>query len=156
MFLGSTFRLTSVSGLLGPCAPEPFFHVYPSTPLLLPGAHSAVNIYTATALHRRSRNSGGRRGSVGTPAGGLTGTGAGGTTRRHDKMRKSLIGQTLGKRGSIGTKSLAKNLAPVTPRPEARHRKKQSSAFDFAEEDMDEGRGEVDEDDDGEDFDYGD
>eukprot|EP00752_Nemacystus_decipiens_P007336 g6562.t1 len=115
---------------------------------------------------RRSRNSGGRRGSVGTPAGGgLHSAGAGGATRRHDKMRKSLIGQTLGKRGSIGTKSLAKSLAPTTPRPEARRRRqKQSSAFDFAEEDMGNGgrgrgrgrEGDEDEDDDGEDYDYGD
>lgn len=69
-------------------------------------------------------------------------------------MRKSLIGQTLGKRGSIGTKSLAKNLAPVTPRPKARHRQKQS--FDFVEEDMGDRGGRQDEDGDGEDFDYGD
>ncbi|CAN0246138.1 unnamed protein product [Ectocarpus sp. 12 AP-2014] len=107
---------------------------------------------------RRSRNSGGRRGSLGK-AGGPNGTGiAGGsqrvsvdgTTRRHDRMRKSLIGQTLGKRRSIGTKSLAKNLAPPTPRPEGQPRRSQ---FDFAEdrEEGGPGRGGGDEE---EDFDY--
>lgn len=75
-------------------------------------------------------------------------------------MRKSLIGQTLGKRGSIGTKSLAKNLAPTTPRPQARsgHQKQQqSSSFDFRE-DMEEQRGQGGEEDDAreEDFGYGD
>lgn len=60
-------------------------------------------------------------------------------------MRKSLIGQTLGKRGSIGTKSLAKSLAPTTPRPEARRKQQQqqqqqSSPFDFAEEGTNEER----------------
>ena len=71
-------------------------------------------------------------------------------------MRQSLIGQTLGKRGSIGTKSLAKNLAPTTPRPEARRRQNRSSAFDFAEEDVNGGGGAEDEYvDDGEDFNYG-
>ncbi len=68
-------------------------------------------------------------------------------------MRKSLIGQTLGKRGSIGTKSLAKNLAPQTPRPERSRRQQQqqqASRFDFAE-------GDVGEEDDvgGRGFDYG-
>lgn len=59
-----------------------------------------------------------------------------GTTRRHDKMRQSLIGQTLGKRRSIGTKSLAKSLAPSTPRPEgeSKGRPESSTHFDFREE----------------------
>lgn len=125
-------------------------------------SHSAVNTkpqsnsFRSRTVHRRSRNSAGRRGSVGKPASGLGGAGAEGTTRRHDKMRRSLIGQALGKRGSIGTKSLAKTLAPTTPRPEARpRRQQQGSQFDFAEEDMEEGDDEDDEDGE-EDFDYAD
>lgn len=39
-----------------------------------------------------------------------------GTTRRNNKMRKELITANLGKRVSIGTRSHAKSLAPMTPR----------------------------------------
>lgn len=58
-----------------------------------------------------------------------------GTTRRHDRMRKQLIQQTLGKRRSIGTKSLAKGIAPLTPRLDTTGRRQGSSGqFDFREE----------------------
>ncbi|CAM9730747.1 unnamed protein product, partial [Discosporangium mesarthrocarpum] len=40
---------------------------------------------------------------------------SGGATRRNEKLRRELIRHTLGKRKSIGTKALAKALAPRTP-----------------------------------------
>lgn len=81
-------------------------------------------------------------GSLSGGAGGAGGGGSGlrasvgGTTRRNDRMRQSLISQTLGKRRSIGTKSMARTLAPSTPRHERGRtgRPGDSGQFDFSEE----------------------
>ncbi|CAN0548785.1 unnamed protein product, partial [Laminaria digitata] len=79
------------------------------------------------AMGGRGGNGGGGAGARGSNAfgggggaGGGSGlrTSVGGTTRRNDRMRQSLISQTLGKRRSIGTKTMAKTLAPSTPRHE--------------------------------------
>lgn len=62
-----------------------------------------------------------------------------GTTRRHDRMRQSLIGYTLGK-ASIGVKSKAKSLAPPTPRHDRGRRARPTSGFGERVQDLEESR----------------
>lgn len=63
-----------------------------------------------------------------------------GTTRRHDQMRQSLIGYTLGQRASIGVKSKAKSLAPPTPRHDKGRRARPTSGRGERVQDLEESR----------------